>query len=70
MIPEPLTIFQVREQLAALLRRVPASVNGGSHQIVLAYKQAAVTAQKAFNSPRSKLEVLKRCVAELRKFEE
>jgi hypothetical protein len=47
-----------RSQIKEMLRRVPASVNGGSYDHAVAFKKLAAQASKAANASNPKLVVL------------
>jgi hypothetical protein len=47
-----------RGRIKEMLRRVPASVNGGSYETAVAFKKLAAQALKAADSSKPKLVVL------------
>ncbi len=62
-------IAQKKQELKQLLQRVPASVNSGSYQRAVAYKDAAKRGQKLLDSSSARLAPLQQVVNDLKQFQ-
>jgi hypothetical protein len=61
-------IDRARREIEAHLKKVPASINRGSHQTAVSYKKAVDTAKKLLARKNATYLALQAAVMELRKF--